>query len=75
MPFLTKTVPELTALPGMLIMVGLSAKEPALAMAITPLAAHTGNVSKILTGMQDYLMRKKPAPAITSDLMTRAGSL
>ena len=28
-------------------------------MAITPLAAHTGNVSKILTGMQDYLMRKK----------------
>ena len=28
-------------------------------MAITPLAAHTGNISKILTGMQHYLMRKK----------------
>ena len=44
LPFLTNTVPEFTLLPGMLTIAGKSAKEPALAIAITPLLAHAGNV-------------------------------
>ena len=44
LPFLTNTGPEFTLLPGMLTIAGKSAREPALAIAITPLLAHTGNV-------------------------------
>lgn len=80
-PFLTYTTPELTALPGMLIIVGKSAEEPDLAMAIILLLLllkHTGNYLRFYNW--NIWRDKKPAPAITSPhlnviIIARAGRL